>query len=280
MRASAQYSADPYAYDDYDANPDYMPSELLAGERIGRPLRRSRWKTLLRYLIVIGVSGGVTWSVLRDPAAWWDRYQWVSGQVSALTASMERKTLPSREGIPRVDAGALPSSDLANAPALDRLPSTESPSVLERSAPSPLPPVKSATVPLTTGSLPPAAIDKPEPLPPPTVDRADPYQVKAEAVGLHPGLSRVLLARLTDADYRNARTAIEKALAETADDAVFVWPKQHKSGLALFKVHFVPGATSDCRRYVVTVTKDGWATTALPMERCGAQAGRLRRRAG
>ena len=58
---------------------------------------------------------------------------------------------------------------------------------------------------------------------------------------------------------------------ESPDDAVFVWPKQRKPELALFQVHFVPGAAPDCRRYVVTVTKDAWSTTALPMERCGVK---------
>jgi hypothetical protein len=39
----------------------------------------------------------------------------------------------------------------------------------------------------------------------------------------------------------------------------------------------VQGAAPACRRYVVTITKDGWLTTALPMEKCGAtQAGRVK----
>jgi len=51
---------------------------------------------------------------------------------------------------------------------------------------------------------------------------------------------------------------------------VFVWPRQRKPELALFEVRFVPGAAPHCRRYVVTVTKDGWSTTAPPMEKCDA----------
>ena len=52
----------------------------------------------------------------------------------------------------------------------------------------------------------PPAIDEPAaaPLPPPTPDPADPYQMRASAVGLHPDLSRVLLTRLSPTDYRNA----------------------------------------------------------------------------
>jgi hypothetical protein len=86
-----------------------------------------------------------------------------------------------------------------------------------------------------------------------------------------------LLARLSPTDYRNAGIAIQTALAETADSAVFVWPRQRKPAHALFRVHFVPGAAPDCRRYVVTVAKDGWSTTALPMEKCEAQPRRARR---
>ena len=124
-----------------------------------------------------------------------------------------------------------------------------------------------AVPPPTTGTDEPAAA----PLPPATVDPADPYQKQAEAVGLHPELSRVLLARLSPTDYRNAGIAIRTALAETPDGSDFVWPRQRKPELALFKVRFVPGAPPGCRRYVVSVTKDGWLTTAPPMERCGAQ---------
>ena len=115
------------------------------------------------------------------------------------------------------------------------------------------------------------------PLPPPSVDSSDPYQVRAAAVGLHPGLSRVLLMRLSADDYRNAGIAIRTALAETPDSDVYVWPRQRRAELARFQVHFVPGAAPPCRRYVVTVAKDGWATTALPLEKCVAQPGRARR---
>ncbi len=130
---------------------------------------------------------------------------------------------------------------------------------------------------MTIAALPPAqAVEEvpATPLPPPVVNRADPFQVKAAAVGLHPELSRVLLTRLTPADYQNAGIAIKNALAETPDSGIYVWPRQRKPELALFQVRFVQGAAPECRRYVVTVTKDGWLTTALPMERCGPQGGK------
>ena len=95
--------------------------------------------------------------------------------------------------------------------------------------------------------------------------------MRAAAVGLHPDLSSVLLARLSPTDYRNAGFAIETAMEETPDNAVFVWPRQRKPELALFRVRFVAGAAPGCRRYVVTVVKDGWPTTALPMEKCNVR---------
>ncbi|SFV25669.1 hypothetical protein [Hyphomicrobium facile] len=100
---------------------------------------------------------------------------------------------------------------------------------------------------------------------------ADPYRKRAEAAGLHPDLSHVLLAHLTATDYRNAAFAIDKAVKTVPDDGNFAWPRSGKGGVAVFNVHFVPGAGRDCRRYVVTVTKDRWTTTALPMERCGVK---------
>ena len=118
----------------------------------------------------------------------------------------------------------------------------------------------------------------PAPLEPPSVDPADIYQVRALAAGLHPGLSRVLLARLSPDDYRNAGIAIQKAWPRHPTPASTWWPRQRKPELALFHVRFVPGAAADCRRYVVTVTKDGWLTTALPMEKCGPQPRRQSQR--
>lgn len=100
---------------------------------------------------------------------------------------------------------------------------------------------------------------------------ADPLGKRAAAAGLHPDISRALLQRLSETDFKNVTVAIQKAVAETAEDAVLVWPKQRRPELALFQVYFVPGAAPDCRRYVVTVTKDAWSTTALPMERCGVK---------
>ena len=94
---------------------------------------------------------------------------------------------------------------------------------------------------------------------------------KALAVGLHPGISSAVLKRLSPADYRNAGIAIQKAIAEALDTDIFAWPKPGKPELALFQVRFVPGSNPDCRRYVVNVTKDGWSTTAPPMEKCGVR---------
>jgi hypothetical protein len=100
---------------------------------------------------------------------------------------------------------------------------------------------------------------------------SDPLGKKAETAGLHPDLSRAVLSRLTATDYRNAAYAIDKALKTVRNDGEFTWPRTRKPGSAVFTVHFVQGAAHDCRRYVVTITKDRWTSTALPMERCGVK---------
>ena len=275
MRVSPQHTS-PYPYDDYDLGERFVDAELSAGERIGPRPRRTGRKVVLSLLLLLVLGLGGTWATLGPPDTWpvRDWTDWAAGQVAVVTAALERKA-----PVDRVSSAAVPAPnpDLNKPLALD----TSPPMQVLPSAKIGTPVDQPNTASLTTGSLPPAA-DKAalEPLPPIHVDRSDPLQVRAEAVGLHPGLSRVLLARLSEADYRNAGIAIKTAVAETPDRAVHVWPSQRKPELAVFKVHFVPGAASDCRRYVVTVTKDGWITTALPMERCGAQAGKGRKQAG
>lgn len=109
-----------------------------------------------------------------------------------------------------------------------------------------------------------------ERLPPPTVDPADRDAARALAVGLHPDLSRVLLKKLTATDYANARKAITSALAGTPDDSTYIWPRGADRKHAQFEVRFVAGAPKDCRRYVVTIIKDRWSTTARAMEKCAS----------
>jgi hypothetical protein len=79
-----------------------------------------------------------------------------------------------------------------------------------------------------------------------------------------------VLVKLTETDYRNAGIAIRTALAETPENGAFSFPRAPQPKQALFQVKFVKGAPADCRRYVVTVTKDRWSSTARAMEKCGA----------
>ncbi|MGE0052746.1 MAG: hypothetical protein AB7S74_00935 [Hyphomicrobium sp.] len=107
-----------------------------------------------------------------------------------------------------------------------------------------------------------------ERLPEPKVNPSDRYASRALAVGLHPDLSRVLLKKLTSADFENARKAITAALSETPQDGTYIWPRKPEASRAQFEIRFVAGAPKDCRRYVVTVIKDRWSTTARAMEKC------------
>ena len=96
-----------------------------------------------------------------------------------------------------------------------------------------------------------------------------PYQKRAQAAGLHPDLSRALLERLSQADLTNAATAISTAVSVTPETGVYVWPRPRRPDQAQFEVRFVPGAAEGCRRYVVSILKDGWSTMAMPSEKCG-----------
>jgi hypothetical protein len=280
MRASAQHShIRPFSYDahgDLDTGPRFLEGELSVGERIGpRPRRRGR--RLLWFVLILLIAFGGAWGVFGHPSTW-PVQRWAStlkAHATAAYAALERKV---------AEASAAPQPPAQQQeqprPITQERQLLPAPEAVAKAPPPPLPSApetpKAATI--VTGSLPAAAdTQPPPPLPPPSVDRSDPYQVKAEAVGLHPGLSRVLLTRLTEADYRNAGFAIKTALAETSEGSSFLWPRERKGGLALFKVHFVQGAGPECRRYVVTITKDGWATTAFPMEKCGPQYARVRR---
>lgn len=275
MAARARRSSARTAYDNLYDDQAYELGEFLPGERIGRPPPRAGRKIVLRGIFLLAAAGGV-WAFMTGQVAW---PAWLPTDLSAMLSALERRPGPlaapaprAAEPLPRIET--VPEKNLA---ATDAPPLPPRPAPYSKDAAS----AEAKTAPLTTGALPPAARhsdDAPDgPLRPAIADPSDPYQVRAAAVGLHPDLSRALLARLSPADYRNAGIAIKTALAETAETAVYVWPRQRKPEEALFKVRFVPGAAAGCRRYVVSVTKDGWLTTAPPMEKCGPQPRQARR---
>jgi hypothetical protein len=198
-------------------------------------------------LVLIVLAGG--WALVGNQATSWEA---LLAKIAAVSSSPDSRTPPPGE------ARAVTVISPPAAPEPAKL------TALDASLVAPPPP-------LTTAAVPPPATPYEEPPNAPSADPADPHRMRAEAVGLHPGLSRVLLERLSPTDYRNAGFAIRTALAETPDSGVFVWPRQREPELALFQVRFVKGAAPGCRRYVVTITKDRWSTTALPMERCGPQ---------
>jgi hypothetical protein len=268
MIAPARRSHAQAAYNAFDADEHYGYGEFLPGERIGRPLGRGHGRAILRGLIVLIVLGG-GWALVDGQAA---LPNWVLAQVGAAWSALERE-LANRSGPP---ASALATVRPVSGPTAKQPTGTELAPMVQPPAANPIAAMVDVPPRPVVTTVPPAAATDAEgepgvPLPPPTVDPTDPYQIRAEAVGLHPGLSRVLLARLSPADYRNAGVAIETAVAQTPDGGVLVWPRQRTPEQALFQVRFVRGAAPGCRRYVVSVTKDGWLTTAPPMEKCGTQ---------
>jgi hypothetical protein len=260
----------------FDADERYGYGEFLPGERIGPPLGRGPGRAILRGLIILIVLGG-GWALVDGRAT---VPKWLLDEIAAVYSSWEwnipkRIEQPPTAALAVAPTGAGPAArqPIGPAPApLSPEPDTTAVDVPPRPVVTTVPPVAA------TGEAAPVPGDVPGvPLPPPTVDPSDPYQRRAEAVGLHPQLSRVLLARLSAADYRNAGIAIATAISQTPDHGVLVWPRQRTPELALFQVRFVAGAAPGCRRYVVSVTKDGWLTTAPPMEKCGAELRRQSR---
>jgi hypothetical protein len=271
MSARARHSTAKTVYGAFDAEERYARPELWPGERIAPPPSGSSGKVILRGVLVILLALGGGWA-LRGDWAIWSHWQSIEAAVSSwMSRSVPEPVEPAASVVAtgslpaRIEPSAQPSP-LDAPPSIGQSPASSK----SQTAPGPGVTARSEAPPLTTAALPPAATAYESPAPP-TADRADPYHMRAAAAGLHPDLSRVLLERLSPTDYRNAGIAIQTAMAETPDGGVLVWPRQRKPELALFTVRFVPGAAPGCRRYVVTVTKDGWLTTALPMEKCGPQ---------
>jgi hypothetical protein len=245
-----QWTASQSTYEALASGQGYDSQEFFPGERIGAPLKGARTRAVLRGLLLASIVAGGGWLYQGGRVSWPD---WLS--METVSQFLARKAPPPADPKPEPQpVQPLASSEVAPAPG-----EAATPPALAEAA--------------TTESATKAAAIEPEA----EVDPADPYQKRAMAVGLHPDLSRVLLAKLTPTDYRNAGIAVETALAETPDSSTFIYPRQRKADLALFEVHFVPGAPAGCRRYVVAITKDGWLTTALPLERCGAKASQQKR---
>lgn len=247
--------------------PDERLGPLDAGEPLYRP--RERGSSMLSASLVLLVLFGGGWVVLNAPSGWLAQ---VSERAAALMQMLDSRSSVMGEANMAASAPmGVPAPPPVDEPGdAATVPTIEPHATIAVDAPVP-----PGAAPVETASIDEAAPEEesePQPLPPLQIDPKDPYQRRAMAAGLHPDLSRALLARLTAADYRNAAYAVDTAIAKTANGAEFVWPRQRKPEQALFRVHFVKGAVEGCRRYIVTVSKDGWLTTALPMERCSPKA--------
>lgn len=258
------------AYSAFDAGDEYAQAfDVAPGERIGAPLARKR--TGLRWAIMLFGSLGAGWAALNGLLT---MPQGVSDLVASLSSAREQSVAPSNEMAAKPE-----TAPAAVAPLPEQVvqqPATPpTATVNDKPAAAASTEEPAAQTNATAETIAAAEAAPPDANPPfkqPELSpNADRYQRQAMAVGLHPELSHALLVRLTKVDYRNAGYAIKTALADTADDAVMAWPREAKARQAVFKVHFVAGANTDCRRYVVTVTLDNWETTAHPMEKCKAQ---------
>lgn len=268
--------------DDFDDSVDdgfewSAANELASGERICAPLEEPRGSTFWPAALVIAVMLTAAWVFAQFPAA----TQAIGDSASALIAANTTPTVATAETAAPAPPPPAPvaSTEVAAAPGAD---AGEAVAPVAHTSDTVSEPGVAAAAEQATEAeagdgasaapVDPAVIDTAavsEPLPKPVADPADPNQKRALAAGLHPDVSKALLARMTQADYSNARSAVENALLQPGDDAS-AWPRDGaKAGAALFEVKFVAGAAPGCRRYVVVITKDRWSTTAPPMEKCG-----------
>lgn len=248
----------------FEAADEFYPGEPISTPP--RPHSRAR-----RAVTLLALAGGA-WGLIQTYEIW---HPWSKAGLELITAEIQRRSAaanssPAEASSPRPSTEPLePLStirDVAAIPGATPAPPGAEPVILP-------PPESNGSNTESHTATAEASVEKPAaaaPLPPPQIDPLDPYQKRAAAVGLHPQVSRVLLSSMSDADYRNAKLAISKALAEASDTEKFIWPRQPAAKLAVFQVHFVSGDRSDCRRYIVTVVKNGWTTTAPPMEKCGS----------
>ncbi len=286
MSARAEQSQENFnPYRDFDFEfEDAFDNDVAAGDQLTRgepicaPSSAARGSTMLPAAIVILVLSATGFALLKTKPAW---EGWVPDRLATVSSTLQ----PGATGPADPLAALVPPTITAPPPAPQQIETRDIADAPGIDAGTPAPPVTEMTevtaaadaqVPAADGTDAEAtdASTVVERLPPPRVDAADKFQTRAMANGLHPGLSPGLLARMSDTDFRNAGIAIKTALAETPDSGVFSWPREPKPKpkRASFEVRFVQGAPSDCRRYVVTVTKDRWSTTAQPMEKCGVRA--------
>jgi len=268
----------PSPSDQFRESTDFLRWELAADQRITPPPtgRRRRWP---KWLVLIGVAVPLAgWVFVENKS---DAISSISSSVGPAIARAEsllseayRGLISSEETQAALPALRLLDTALLHSAMFIERPMREiAPSIVAGvEEPEPNAKVDEASVPSSDGGQTAnnGAVQTPAPLPP-LPPLTDPLQKKAEAVGLHPELSRALLQSLSAVDFRNAAAAIKKAVAETPEGGALIWPEKAAKGDARFRVHFVPGNSPACRRYVVGVAKSGWTTTALPMERCGAK---------
>ncbi len=266
MDARMPYSADAFpSYESSEFDAGFEAQGFYAGEPVcPQPSRRLEIVPYTYLFLLLAFTVASAFAADDDT-----RREWIAkGQrVAALLATPQQ---------PASAAAPLPTKEIASAdtPGSIPVPPPAPPAPPPTPAAQPLPEVTVANAPGDQADeIKSNTPEKPRVFDAYTPPRTsnDPYRRKAEAVGLNPDLSRVVLSRLTSVDYRNAAYAIEKALRTVPNDGEFTWPRARKAGAAIFNVHFVPGAGRDCRRYVVTITKNRWTSTALPMEKCGVK---------
>jgi surface antigen len=275
-RFETAWDIDDVREDDSSEPANWHAGEFHPGERIGAP-PPVRTQSAVRQVVSATIIVAMAWAAFETHTTW---RPWLAMSLIKIRTELAKAQNPSE---PKA-ATALPApiEPLAAAKDVAEITGTTSPPPQSTPAPAPAEPatvaspspatdLAEANIATSSINTDPAHTPAAAPLPQPELDPNDPQQKRAASVGLHPRVSKVVLASLSDTDFGNARTAIRKALAEAADTDKVIWPRDANKKHAVFQVHFVAGAAPACRRYIVTIVKNGWTTTAPPMEKCGVK---------
>lgn len=235
---------------------------LSPDDRIGpRPTSRLR-RRLVTGAVVLALAGAGGWFAWTEPERASEAVTTVISTIGAFAAAVQLNASPPE----RLAEASSSEPEPAALPPLMPTPSPAASGLTTAAIAAPAP-----------GAAPAAAVPYEDPAPAISTPASERIRQRAIAAGLHPDLSAELFERLSEADYRNAAIAIARALAETPDGAVLIWPTQPKAGQAQFEIKFVPGAEAGCRRYVVAIAKGGWQTTAPALDHCGTKRTAVRR---
>ena len=244
-----------------DIDLDGLTLDVEPDDRIGSTLPNRSKARLRRMLVGVILAAGIYWTVASDP----ERAQVWLASAKSFVETVVSNAREIAERADRERAALHPDMSNASAQTAESI--------------APLAPIEQATTStqdekgspgagenLATGSIGTVYADTPEPAA--EAQDKNPKRVHAIAAGLSPELPNVLLSRLSEADLKNAGSAI-KQHSQDPGRCLFCLATKAVARASPLRSALRSGFVSGCRRYFVTVTKDRWSSTSAAVEKCG-----------